>query len=106
LASIFAQVLNVPSVGINDNFFDLGGHSLLAIHLSSQIAETFDIEIPMRMIFESSTVADMAEQILAASTDRKRIENTARILLEIARLSETEANTRLEQVKNSQNKTI
>ena len=76
----------------------MGGHSLLAIRLTSHIAETFDLEIPMRMIFESPTVADMAEQILSNLGDREKIENTARILLEIAQLSEDEANNLLDQI--------
>jgi acyl carrier protein len=99
LAGIFSQVLGVTSISVHDNFFDMGGHSLLAIRLSSQIGETFDLEIPMRTVFESPTVAEMAEQMLANPENREKVEDTARLLLEIAQLSEAEASKLLDQIK-------
>jgi amino acid adenylation domain-containing protein len=57
IANIFASVLNVQNVGIDDNFFELGGHSLLATQLISKVRQAFSIEIPLRALFESSTVA-------------------------------------------------
>jgi acyl carrier protein len=99
LAGIFSQVLGVTSISVHDNFFDMGGHSLLAIRLSSQIGETFDLEIPMRTVFESPTVAEMAEEMLANPENREKVEDTARLLLEIAQLSEAEASKLLDQIK-------
>ncbi|MEH2238171.1 amino acid adenylation domain-containing protein, partial [Nostoc sp.] len=59
IANIFAIVLGVTKAGIYDNFFNLGGHSLLATQLISRLKETFQIEIPLRKVFESPTVAQL-----------------------------------------------
>ncbi|HET8781192.1 MAG TPA: amino acid adenylation domain-containing protein [Pyrinomonadaceae bacterium] len=63
LAQVWQQLLNRSRVGIHDNFFELGGHSLLATQVISRVRERFKIEIPLRSIFEASTIADLAERI-------------------------------------------
>ncbi|EGJ29404.1 MULTISPECIES: non-ribosomal peptide synthetase [Moorena] len=63
LAGIWAEVLGIEKVGIHDNFFDLGGHSLLATQVVSRIGQAFDIEFPLRKIFESSTVESISKYI-------------------------------------------
>jgi len=63
LAKIWAEVLNVDQVGIHDNFFDLGGHSLAATRIISQVIKHFQVELPLRLLFQFPTVADMATVI-------------------------------------------
>jgi amino acid adenylation domain-containing protein len=61
LAAIWAEVLSVEEVGIHDNFFEMGGHSLLAIRLASRIRDEFDVDLPIATLFETSTIAGLAE---------------------------------------------
>ncbi|MEG5016677.1 MULTISPECIES: amino acid adenylation domain-containing protein [unclassified Microcoleus] len=63
LAGIWSQLLNLKKVGIHDNFFELGGHSLLITQLLAQVREIFQVELPLRVLFEAPTVAGLAEKI-------------------------------------------
>src|SRR6185369_11301582 len=66
LCGIWSRVLKVDEVGIHDNFFELGGHSLLATQLVSQLRKVFGVEIALRTIFETPTVAGLAQQLETA----------------------------------------
>ncbi|MCF5690537.1 amino acid adenylation domain-containing protein [Pseudomonas sp. PA-1-2A] len=63
LAGIWAEVLKVERVGVQDNFFELGGHSLLATQIASRVQKTLQRDVPLRAMFECSTVAELAEYI-------------------------------------------
>jgi amino acid adenylation domain-containing protein len=65
LASIWEQALDRASVNREDNFFELGGHSLLAIQVISRVRDAFQIELPLRCLFDAPTIAGMAEHIAA-----------------------------------------
>ncbi|PPK38203.1 non-ribosomal peptide synthetase [Pseudomonas laurylsulfatiphila] len=69
LADIWAEVLKVEKVGVRDNFFELGGHSLLATQIASRVQKTLQRDVPLRAMFECSTVEALAGYIdgLAAS---------------------------------------
>ncbi|MDX6577743.1 MAG: hypothetical protein QOE96_3696 [Blastocatellia bacterium] len=60
LAEIWSEVLRVDGVGVDDNFLELGGHSLLAAQIVARVRAEFKIEIALRVLFESPTVAQMA----------------------------------------------
>ncbi|HEU4452819.1 MAG TPA: amino acid adenylation domain-containing protein, partial [Longimicrobium sp.] len=67
LAAIWAQLLGAERVGATDGFFELGGHSLLATRLASRVRSDLGVELPVRAVFEHSTLG-----ALAAEVDRLR----------------------------------
>jgi acyl carrier protein len=63
LAEIWALLLKRDRVGVHDNFFDLGGHSLLAMQVSAQTSARFGVGLPLSALFETRTVARLAQRI-------------------------------------------
>ena len=70
LAEAWAELLGVERVGAHDNFFELGGHSLLAIQLLGRLRDLFDVEVPLRDLFEEPTLARLARLVERALADR------------------------------------
>ncbi|WP_459206114.1 non-ribosomal peptide synthase/polyketide synthase [Pseudomonas sp. MLB6B] len=63
LADVWADVLGVEQVGVRDNFFELGGHSLLATQIASRVQKQLQLDVPLRAMFECSTVEALAEYV-------------------------------------------
>jgi microcystin synthetase protein McyG len=63
LLSIWETVLDIHPLSIHDNFFELGGHSLLAVKLMSHIQQQYGVQLPMSVLFQSPTVAMLAQQL-------------------------------------------
>ncbi|WNZ59300.1 phosphopantetheine-binding protein [Myxococcus sp. MxC21-1] len=65
LVALWQEVLSRQSIGVEDDFFELGGHSLLAVRAHSRLRELFGVDLPLRTLFELTTVARLAEKIEA-----------------------------------------
>lgn len=78
LCDLFAEVLGVSRISIDDNFFEMGGHSLLASRLMARIRETLSVELGIGKLFESPTVAELAKQLDQAKNARPAIQKVSR----------------------------
>ena len=93
IAAIWADVLGVEKVGVDDDFFALGGHSLLATQIVAQLRSDFAVNLPLHALFSFPTVATLSQQVvelMGASPDA----DTQGLIAELEGLSEEEV-TRL-----------
>lgn len=83
LAKIWSEVLKIERIGTQDNFFELGGHSLLATQLISRVRETFFVELPLRSIFETPTIAGLAMTVVQSQMGQVDAAELAELLSEL-----------------------
>jgi amino acid adenylation domain-containing protein len=108
LATIWAEVLGQKQIGIHDNFFDLGGHSLLATRILSRVREVLRIEIPLRSLFQTPTIAGMVEvaqqitptagETSTASIAKVQDDADAALAGQVAQLSDAEVDLMLKRM--------
>ena len=63
ITEIWAEVLGIGEIGIDDNFFEMGGHSLLATGVLSRVRDAFGVSVPLRTIFEAPTIRQLAKHV-------------------------------------------
>ncbi|MDP2604350.1 MAG: AMP-binding protein, partial [Deltaproteobacteria bacterium] len=95
LAKLWAEVLSLDKVGIHDNFFDLGGHSLAASRVISRVIQTFQLELPVKALFDAPTVAEMAAIITQNQAKQGSDAELAQMLREVEAMTEDEARKQL-----------
>ncbi|NIR53074.1 methyltransferase domain-containing protein [candidate division KSB1 bacterium] len=96
VASIWAEVFEFEKVGIHDNFLEMGGHSLLAIQIMTRLQDNFPVELPLRYLFASPTVAKLSQRIQVAGQEAQvDVVEVARALIQINQLSDDEVKSML-----------
>ncbi|MBW4556597.1 MAG: amino acid adenylation domain-containing protein [Trichormus sp. ATA11-4-KO1] len=76
LTGIWAEVLGINQIGVEQNFFELGGHSLIATRVISQIRQVFQVELPLSYLFAKPTIAGLAKEIEKAIQANSGVEQT------------------------------
>ena len=97
LAGIWREVLAVERVGIHDNFLDLGGHSMLAMRCVSGIRQLFRIELPLRVLFESANLEELAQAMKAYEDQPGALEKIARVMQKVKSISREDLENELRQ---------
>jgi acyl carrier protein len=97
LAVIWAEILEVERVGIEDDFFLLGGHSLKAIQLISKIRQTLEIEVSVRQLFNHSTISQLTQVMIELVGNEGLLNEIAVTVQEIFKLSPEEVQALLSQ---------
>ncbi len=87
LAEIWTEVLQVERVGVEDRFFELGGHSLLLIQVGSHVREIFGVELPLRVMFEASTIAALAGVLTTDPRYAAAAERAAALMQQVQEMS-------------------
>jgi amino acid adenylation domain-containing protein len=101
VAKIWAEVLSLAEVGIHDNFLHLGGDSLGATRVISRVIEVFQLELPLKALFDSPTVAEMANIIAINQARTASHEDLDRMLKEVEAMSEEKTQNLLEEITQS-----
>ena len=83
LAEIWSEVLGVEAIGVHDDFFEQGGHSLIATRLVSQMRRSFDVEIPIRAVFEKRTIENLAFYIAELQAGEAAPDEIEKLLAEL-----------------------
>ncbi|MDD0974695.1 non-ribosomal peptide synthetase [Pseudomonas fontis] len=89
LAGIWADVLKAERVGVRDNFFELGGHSLLATQIASRVQKVLQLNVPLRAMFECSTVEELAlyvEGLKASELSEEKVDRLSDLMAELEAL--------------------
>jgi acyl carrier protein len=101
IAAIWAETIGVERVGVHDNFFELGGHSLLATQVVSRLRDEFEVELPVRLMFEGMSVEEMAEAVVGREAEAGRSEKIARAMIAVDEMGEGEFLEMLQQKRES-----
>jgi non-ribosomal peptide synthetase component F/acyl carrier protein len=96
LAGIWRELLKVERVGVYDNFFELGGHSLLLIQLASRLRSRFQIELPLRLLFDMPTLDELTTVIAANQIKGQDAAEVDQLIAELEQLSPEEVQAMLE----------
>jgi acyl carrier protein len=90
IAAIWQRLLGLETVGVHDNFFELGGHSLLGTRVIAALREEFGVEVPLRVLFQKPTIADLALAVAQARVEQSAAFEVDALLDSLEDLSDEE----------------
>lgn len=103
LAGLWAELLGLPSVGVDENFFDLGGHSLLAVQLLSRVRRRYQVDLTLEIVYSGTfTVAELAKAIEIRQIEQAGYGEYEDLLRELEGLSDEEVRALLEEERAAQ----
>lgn len=83
LAEIWSETLDVERVGVHDSFFKLGGHSMLATMVVAQVIDTFQVDLPVRRLFDAPTIAQLAKVIEQLTVEDSAVAEETPVLVKM-----------------------
>lgn len=101
LSRIWSEILGIGTVGIYDNFLDLGGHSLAATRVLTRVIQSFQLELPVKAVFNAPTVAEMALIITANQSTRASDAGLAQMLRDVEGMTEEDALRHLDEINST-----
>lgn len=81
---IWKEVLSLNEIGVTENFFEIGGHSLTATKIISRIRYSFEIEIPLKVIFDKPTIRGLSDEIIRIITEEVTALDEAEVLKQLS----------------------
>ncbi len=102
LADIWAELLELEKVGVNDPFMDIGGDSLMALSLDTELRKIFPIKLPLNLILNHGTVGKLAEYLLADEESREETLRIAELYRQVSVLEEDELESQLAMVSGEE----
>lgn len=97
LIGMWEDVLGISGIGVLDNFFDLGGHSLLATQVLTRINDLFQVNLPLRIMFDRSTVSELSDHLTTTDPQPGRVAKIASVLRRVESMSTEEIASALKQ---------
>ena len=92
--------MRVERVGIHDNFFDLGGHSLLAMQFIARLRAAFEVEFPLRALFDNPTIEGIAFELMKIQAGEMSGSELSRMVANLESLSNEEVEAELADQKH------
>ena len=79
LSGVWSEVLGRDQIGVTEAFWEVGGHSLRAMQIAARVRDALGVDLPLRLFFETPTIAALAEHLVAAETEPGSLERAARL---------------------------
>jgi acyl carrier protein len=103
LVQVWADVLKLDQIGVEEDFFDLGGHSLLGTQVISRVRDIFKIRIELRALFEAPTISEFAAKVVVLQQEKEteQLDRMAALRAKVQQMSDDEVESTLRRLEKS-----